>query len=161
MINKKEKINKYLNKNPRNSQLFLLWSFEAPCKYTESSVFSNGTAEELVPKEGLQLSLETFLKDASETCVLQTISVPVSTPLLQDRSKKKSLHRNIFYEMNKCTTSDFCSIGSTFTFLFRKNGKFLENANKAPLLCIYLAVSFNFSFQVDIIQSTKLLNETP
>lgn len=74
------------------------------------------------------------------------------------RTGQKSFHCNTCHQSSKCTTSDFCSIGSTFTFLFRKNREYLQNANKAPLLCTYLAVGFRFAFQVDIIQVTRFIN---
>lgn len=117
---------------------FLLWSFEAHMNTQSKSWFPG--------------------KGSSPRCLRNTSAPNDLCAYLHTPPSDQAKNHYISHQMNKCT-SGFHSIRSTFTFLFKKNGIYLENANKAPLLCTYLAAGFSFSFQVDIIQSTKLLNK--
>lgn len=70
------------------------------------------------PGKGSSLLWNHFWKMPQKQARLK-LSLCVST----GQNKPHSLHCNIFHQMNKWKTSDFCSVTSTFRFLFRKKWK--------------------------------------
>lgn len=114
----------WLKQNKKKILEALSYFFYGPLKHyvnTQSKSPVSFLAEQLkswFPGKGSSLLWNHFWKMPQKQARLK-LSLCVST----GQKNPHSLHCNIFHQMNKWKTSDFCSVTSTFRFLFRKKWK--------------------------------------